>query len=727
MGLKPIIWLLSNLKTVYNKLELLKNESEQKRSSMTTQILTRQRDLASVDEKMISELISYFQITVGPELEDNIKVHIRQLLKYSIDLEQKRTVLTNLIDSGHITMSKFDEQLESIKDRISKKTSVLKNILKAEAHLLNRHKELSTKVSNLSNIEILRSHQDEYRKQLKDCVKEIIKNGGRLSLSPEEIEASIQSHNRIRNKTGYALTYFEQFIELLHDKQQIPKDIINHEDDLQRKIRSLSRLKKANGRYARLSTNDAVLGDISRVIESMEFVLSYSQSQDNKGICPICSSNHGEKLPSLIKGNIEHATRFFGEKRAWMTKLSEHTAIVRKKIDECEREIWQQRAAINTLSDKNEQSKRALESIRDNDDFDINTFSQTKETLLIDKSKLDEKISNQMKLKGLLVNFQNVKPQYIRIRDEIRSHQGDTNSREALEKRLIMLERLKKRLGKKLTRFKSFLCILNERNIQLLTKRNEYANKIEQEETHTEFSQLMKNTNLSITGVRADMDKLDILTIENQKMKLNVTVNSDLAKFKQQRTKCELEFQKIHKLTESVLQQLEAIYANFGQQAMDFVNKPESSIQRFYRYLNPVPSADTTVYFSTNQEELNIFLKNDGGLIENARFTMSSAQLNVLAISIFLAINEAQTITNLDLVAIDDPIQNMDDVNQFSLCDIFSTLDKPLILSTHSLDFVKLFFKKNEHRKEKIRVYVLKSAFLTPDKIDTIDFDQSAI
>lgn len=61
----------------------------------------------------------------------------------------------------------------------------------------------------------------------------------------------------------------------------------------------------------------------------------------------------------------------------------------------------------------------------------------------------------------------------------------------------------------------------------------------------------------------------------------------------------------------------------------------------------------------------------------------------------------------MNLIAIDDPIQNMDEVNRFSICDILSGLKLPLIFSTHDFDFVRLFVKKNEHRQDQIRIYLL--------------------
>ena len=55
----------------------------------------------------------------------------------------------------------------------------------------------------------------------------------------------------------------------------------------------------------------------------------------------------------------------------------------------------------------------------------------------------------------------------------------------------------------------------------------------------------------------------------------------------------------------------------------------------------------------------------------------------------------------------DDPIQNMDDINQFSMIDVLGKLNKQLIFTTHDAKYVNLFLKKNEFRLNNISVYYL--------------------
>lgn len=67
----------------------------------------------------------------------------------------------------------------------------------------------------------------------------------------------------------------------------------------------------------------------------------------------------------------------------------------------------------------------------------------------------------------------------------------------------------------------------------------------------------------------------------------------------------------------------------------------------------------------------------------------------------------------MNFVAIDDPIQNMDDINQYSVCDVLGNIRKQLIFSTHDINFLKFFIKKNEHKSGDIQVYMLKEPIIS--------------
>lgn len=82
----------------------------------------------------------------------------------------------------------------------------------------------------------------------------------------------------------------------------------------------------------------------------------------------------------------------------------------------------------------------------------------------------------------------------------------------------------------------------------------------------------------------------------------------------------------------------------------------------------------------------------------NASLTLSAAQSTVLAMSIFLALNTSQNWSKLRILGIDDPFQNLDDINIYSFIDVISFLvkeeKKQIFISTHHPDFSKLMASK---------------------------------
>lgn len=90
----------------------------------------------------------------------------------------------------------------------------------------------------------------------------------------------------------------------------------------------------------------------------------------------------------------------------------------------------------------------------------------------------------------------------------------------------------------------------------------------------------------------------------------------------------------------------------------------------------------------------------------NASLTFSAAQSTILALSIFLSLNSTHNWSNLKVLGIDDPFQNLDDVNIFSFIDVISSLinqkQKQVLLSTHSNDFPKLISSKIDLKDNEI-------------------------
>ena len=130
-------------------------------------------------------------------------------------------------------------------------------------------------------------------------------------------------------------------------------------------------------------------------------------------------------------------------------------------------------------------------------------------------------------------------------------------------------------------------------------------------------------------------------------------------------------------------------------------------INQLYTTIDPHPDFkeiqfDCKIPETGSRAELNITLKNpEDGSVISPNLYFSSAQINVLSLSIFLAraLNVKDTDGNsVDCIFIDDPIQSMDSINVLGLIDLFRNLcskfDKQLIISTHDQNFHELLKKK---------------------------------
>ncbi|KAA5542064.1 AAA family ATPase [Adhaeribacter rhizoryzae] len=109
------------------------------------------------------------------------------------------------------------------------------------------------------------------------------------------------------------------------------------------------------------------------------------------------------------------------------------------------------------------------------------------------------------------------------------------------------------------------------------------------------------------------------------------------------------------------------------------------------------------VDFESGKPSLNVFVsKNNIELEEiSPNLYFSTAQLNILSLSIFLAKALNAKDANgkpIDCIFIDDPIQSMDSINILSIIDLLRSLiinyDKQIILSTHDENFHRLLQKK---------------------------------
>ena len=81
---------------------------------------------------------------------------------------------------------------------------------------------------------------------------------------------------------------------------------------------------------------------------------------------------------------------------------------------------------------------------------------------------------------------------------------------------------------------------------------------------------------------------------------------------------------------------------------------------------------------------------------------LSSAQVNILSLCIFLSKVLSEKNTTFNTIFIDDPIQHLDGINLLSFIDVLRTittdLGRQIVISTHNEQFYKLLKVKMDEK-----------------------------
>ncbi|WP_338543012.1 hypothetical protein [Paenibacillus tundrae] len=124
-------------------------------------------------------------------------------------------------------------------------------------------------------------------------------------------------------------------------------------------------------------------------------------------------------------------------------------------------------------------------------------------------------------------------------------------------------------------------------------------------------------------------------------------------------------------------------------------------INEIYEKIDPHPDL-TSIYFEpifdkNSEPELNILTGRDSAEVSPTLY-LSSAQLNILSLSIFFARALRSGTKRLETIFMDDPIQHLDSINILSFIDLLRTITsdmgRQVVISTHDENFYHLIKRK---------------------------------
>ncbi|UZW65814.1 hypothetical protein OC195_17600 [Priestia flexa] len=532
--------------------------------------------------------------------------------------------------------------------------------------------------------------------------------------------------------TDYALLNYEDFKKATNYLKQVPLDIETNENKFRLLQRKIYRINKRVVQIKKWLDDNDSSNSLQELIQYLKGMFNYVKNNETKGFCPLCSTPVGDELENRINSNITKYASKISEKEIRLMRVFELKERKEKELFSCEKErevIQKNRIGLQkVLEDARYLTNRVTDNKLYNERLfkseDIKGVEEVKDRLLNEVNMLKE-IRDTKKTLSVL------KENYHTLLESIDIPKISGNVEASLEKRKKLLNRKEERLiclyksvAEKIEELKSKQVYL----LSLVQKVNNY--EMFSKKTYN-FENVKSKIDIKIAKLNQEQEQLnqlkDLLLVKKEKEVNLKVINRYEAEIEDLNVKLKSWSDKKNNLNIYI----KKATASVGKHAIEFLNHPNSKIQQYYRYLNPVPSVNGNIQFVTDNSDekrrglsISIPFKKENGEEDllNVRYTLSSAQLNTLAISIFLVVNDSQDIGVFDFVAIDDPIQNMDDVNRYTMCDILGEINKQIIFSTHDMNFLKLFIKKNEHKKKDIRVYFLENPNLLKGKVREVTF-----
>jgi exonuclease SbcC len=203
--------------------------------------------------------------------------------------------------------------------------------------------------------------------------------------------------------------------------------------------------------------------------------------------------------------------------------------------------------------------------------------------------------------------------------------------------------------------------------------------------------ELFHNKELELLKLKERLDAfgIDLAIIETDVVRNGL--QKELIALKKDQTKVEIALNRIEKSKTTV--------GDFITKGIDdYFNK--DVINQIYSKIEPHPKLteiDIRADSTGRQPRLTIRAKNDSEELAPGLF-LSTGQVNVLSLSIFIARAYEMGNSHFDCILMDDPVQNMSDINVLSFVDLLRILimdqDKQVMISTHDEKFFRLLKNK---------------------------------
>jgi exonuclease SbcC len=726
--------------TILSDINLLKESKKRvrERESLTNQVNNLRKDVEKINnqKKYIDDILKIYPVYQQVKerisrAENDQRIYISALEAKNADAETIKNNINNLqreinklydsnltIDTQIKDIPSIYEKIRSLNVEIKEKQE--KNLLQEDKRqeyrqISNRH-ESSKKIieQNLTyfeagsfiNIEGLSEEKQTNITQIEKIIRDIKSSNEQIKNYEKKIAEEIQIKEDVKSLIKIGTEIVEQskseFCPLCHSKHESFQNLlekISANPLLSEKESAL--LKNKSSEEIKLKINndllDTLKNEIKNEILEKQQQLDVEILKNTKSIYTIKQeissleqeiSDKKTELEAYIKITENLNEKEFQLKLGKQREINTVTIPVEegKLTKEVER-LASLNKEIQTLIDKNKISADIISLIKENSGY--------KKILEFNESYFFEDASQE-----IIQNLINEELNKLKvIETQIADHHSEINKLNELLLP-VKISEIENNITNKETQLLEILESLSGFN-EFINKNNASGKNIESKEQVTDFiDKLRLDTDNKINlqkKIREEYQKLE-------KSKEYILPYLKQIKIKEEVSCAEKDLKKHTALKKDFEKERQGLASHIQNQINSFFHK--ELIVDIYSKIDPHPDykeIDFTCNFDDTSPKLTVFVKSLGeeGKYISPSLYFSTAQLNVLSLSIFLAkaLNTKDDKGRvINCIFLDDPIQSMDSINILSTIDLLRSLvvnhKKQLILSTHEENFHLLLQKK---------------------------------
>lgn len=641
-------------------------------SNLKTDLSNHQNKIITLNKKL--EEANLFENTIKKKNEERDPI-LKAISTIEANIKDKQDLLNTLkskIERNKNYSNKLEEGIDLLLD-----DSLFKEYKKEIQQVIDSKFEIEKLEKELSLLNL----QIDNQKNLNSELKEFISKGLNLISEKEEsscplCQTDFKTYSELSNRISNN-PLIDELLKLSLEKKNSLEVQIN-------------KLKKQN------STILNKLNEYIKTLVSKEETNKFKYQNELQDLNLILKKNN-EKL-SLLKDEKAIALQFFEGlkikdfKEKIITEIEEHKNKIKKiktKISDTELAIQNSTKILsNSLKESELYNNDILKEKKDAVFILIgNYFKETLKTNSIDNNVLNTFISQTEATINIIK--ENIENQTLKLNNLKEILLGNNLSKEELNKQVALLSKVES-LNNKITKnFENF--IQSEYRISL--------SNFTLEGTKKQFDSLKNNTSKNIERKQEIHKHYEIV----QNLKDNVLSFLETEKIKENIDSLKKEIRTLKKV-ETALENEKKNLEIYLKETIDNFFYTEL-INKIYSKIDPHPDNYKIEFdcdFSESKPRLQIYTVDPDGKKSIPALYFSSAQINILSLSIFLAralkATNPETKKLIKCIFIDDPIQSMDSINILSFIDLFRSLtvnlDRQLIVSTHEENFHLLLQKK---------------------------------